>query len=62
MTRGTTPNLIFNFCNDIDFSLVEKVIVTFTQNGEILFNKEADISSDIKDNKLTIKLSQEDTL
>ena len=62
MTRGTTPNLIFNFCNDIDFSLVEKAIVTFTQNGEILFNKEADIASDIKDNKLTIKLSQEDTL
>lgn len=62
MTRGTTPTLIFNFCEDIGVFRASKIIVSFAQNGETLFDKEIDIEKGVKENVVTLTLTQEDTL
>ena len=62
MTRGTTPTLIFDFCDCIDVSVAERIIVTFSQDGKLLFNKEVNIESDVSDNKINLSLTQDETL
>lgn len=62
MTRGTTPTLIFNFCEDIGVFRASKIIVSFAQSGETLFDKEIDIEKDVKENVVTLTLTQEETL
>lgn len=59
MIRGTTPRLVFAFDYTIDF--IKALRITFMQNGENkVEKKEQDVT--LEDNKITVKLSQEDTL
>lgn len=61
MYRGTTPTLIFKFKFDIESLLIDKLYITFTQNGTIVLEKGLDdIVIDKK--KVFVTLSQEETL
>ena len=62
MYRGTTPTLRFNV-PDITFSDINKVYVTFSQEGKnsIEFTKEQ-IQMDSESNQMSVTLSQHDTL
>lgn len=62
MTRGTTPTLIFDFCGCVALELADKALVTFKQDGEVLFDKDIDLVENIKDNKVYVSLTQEETL
>lgn len=59
MRRGTTPTHIFE--TDIDLTSAEVVYITYKQTtGETLTKEKSDIA--IEEDKLTIKLTQEETL
>ena len=59
MIRGTTPRLVFAFKYTVDF--VKVLRITFKQNGETKVEKtEKDVT--FEENKIILKLSQEDTL
>lgn len=62
MTRGTTPTLIFNFCDCIDLENAQKGIVAFQQNNELLFNREINLLEEVQENKIILTLTQEETL
>lgn len=63
MTRGTTPTLIFNFCGCcIDISSAQKIQVTFSQSGEVLFVREIDLLKEVDNNKIILTLTQDETL
>ena len=59
MIRGTTPTHTFNL--PFDTALIDKIKITYAQNGVVVLTKEkADCS--FEGNAVTVKLSQEDTL
>lgn len=61
MKRGTTPTLIFNFCDCIELKEAEKIVVSFSQKGELLFNRDIDLLKEVQDNKIILTLTQEET-
>ena len=59
MIRGTTPVHVFN--TDIDLTEAEEMYITYKQYGQVVLEKTIDDIS-ITSTKLTVYLSQEDTL
>ena len=59
MIRGTTPTHIFEI--PFEKSLIKTAKVIYSQNDKIIFCKETD-DCEIEDGKITIKLTQEETL
>lgn len=62
MIRGTTPTIIFDFCDCLVLELADKILVTFKQDGKVLFDKDIDLAEDVKENKVYASLTQEETL
>lgn len=62
MIRGTTPTIIFDFCKCVALELADKILVTFKQGDKVLFDKEVDLSEQVKDDKVYLTLTQEETL
>lgn len=61
MRRGTTPTLKFN--TPYAASLIDGGFVTFRQRGKMVIDKPLDDSSvTIEDNKISVDLSQAETL
>lgn len=59
MERGTTPTHTFNIPSDIS-SIIKEIKITYSQNEkEVLVKRTA--ACTIKDGKVIIKLSQEET-
>ena len=59
MYRGTTPKLVFTL--PFDTNLIDKAYITFFQKDRQAIEK--DLSAcEIKESKLILKLSQQDTL
>jgi hypothetical protein len=62
-TRGTTPTIEITVKNEIDFSQVAQIWVYISQMNKIKVDKEiTDVTFDQQNNKITLTLSQEDTL
>lgn len=62
-TRGTTPTIEITVKNEIDFSQVLQVWVYISQMNKVKVDKEiTDVTFDQPNNKMTVTLSQEDTL
>lgn len=62
MTRGTTPTLIFDFCDCcLDFRLLKSVEVTFSQDEKMVFSRNVDIDKEVKDNTFFLTLTKEET-
>lgn len=59
ITRGTTPTNIFDV--DLDLTDAEVVYYTYSQDGVTVFEKTKE-DLDITPSRVTIKLSQKDTL
>lgn len=59
MIRGTTPTLEFTIPLDTD--LLAEAYVTISQNDAVVIDKPMD-ECDCKGNKITVKLTQEETL
>lgn len=61
MWRGTTPTHVFTLPDEFADTAFETVFVTYSQNGSAVLEKTA---SDLtrEENRLTLSLSQEDTL
>ena len=62
MIRGTTPTIIFDFCKCVALELADKILVTFKQGDKVLFDKEVDLAEQVKDDKVYLTLTQEETL
>lgn len=61
--RGTTPTITINVRSDIDLSQVTDIWVYIYQQNEIVIDKQlADVQIDAENKKITVSLSQEDTL
>lgn len=59
MIQGTTP--VHAFHVGIDTDLIDKVRISYEQNGKIVLRKEME-DCQIDDGSVTTKLTQEDTL
>ena len=59
MIRGTTPDLIFTL--PFEVKTIQTLWITFYQAGKEVFTLDNE-SCDLTDNKVTIRLSQEQTL
>lgn len=59
MIRGTTPIHVFN--TEINLSAAEEMYITYKQYGVVILEKTIDDIS-VTSTKLTVYLSQEDTL
>lgn len=59
MIQGTTPTHKFNL--DIATSLIDKIRISYEQNGKIVLYKEKD-DCELTANAITVKLTQEETL
>lgn len=59
MRRGTTPTHIFE--TDIDLTDVEVMYITYTQHNKPVLTKELDDIT-VEPDKVTVTLTQEDTL
>ena len=61
--RGTTPTVTINVRSEIDLSQVTDIWVYIYQQNEIVIDKQlADVQIDAAARKITVSLSQEDTL
>ena len=61
MYRGTTPTITFNL--DLDVSNIVKLIVTFAQNGKIVFERnENQCAINTEENSISLTLTEEETL
>lgn len=59
MIRGTTPTNVYNV--DADLTSASAIYITYQQGGKTIFEKElSDIT--VEETKLTVSLTQEDTL
>lgn len=57
--RGTTPTNYFNV--DLDLTEADAIYITYVQKGEVVFEKDiSDIT--VEAERLSVKLTQEDTL
>ena len=59
MYRGTTPLNIFTV--DADLTTAEVIYITYKQGCQVVIEKDKD-EIEVTANKLTVRLSQEDTL
>ena len=63
LTRGTTPTIGLNIKDELDLSLVTEVWVYFSQQNKVKIDKTIDdVTIDTENNKITLTLTQEDTL
>ena len=61
--RGTTPTVTINVRSEIDLSQVTDIWVYIYQQNEIIIDKQlTDVQIDAAARKITVNLSQEDTL
>lgn len=60
MIRATTPTHVFTFPNDIDPSECERILITYKQNGQIVFEIE-ETALDIDGQTVSYTFSQEET-
>ena len=64
MIRGTTPTIVFKL-KDIPVSTLYNFYLTFTQNGNVIFEKSKDSSGVTlkeEDNSITVDLTVDETL
>lgn len=59
MIQGTTPTHKFNI--DIETGLIDKLRISYEQNGKIVLSKEREDCT-LTGNTITTKLSQEETI
>lgn len=59
MRKGTTQNFVLNFKTTTDF--IEKIVITFAQNGVVLLEKKENDCSFVE-NKVIVPLTQEETM
>ena len=59
MIRGTTPTNTFNV--DVDLTDAVAIYITYVQGDQTIFEKDIDDIT-VESDKLTVNLSQEDTL
>lgn len=59
MIRGTTPTHLFNL--PIDTALIDKIKITYAQNGVVVLTKEKE-DCKFEGSTATVRLTQEDTL
>ena len=63
ITRGTTPTIEINVKSEIDFAHIAQVWVYISQMNKVKVDKViADVSLDAEHSKITVTLSQDDTL
>lgn len=63
LIRGTTPTIEITVKSEIDFSTIHQVWVYISQQKKTKVDKLiSDVVFDAENNKITVKLSQEDTL
>lgn len=60
MTRGTTPTILFNLIN-VPTEIIEKLVITFSQNGQKVFEKNKD-DVVIEGTTVCCSISEEETL
>lgn len=61
--RGTTPTIVITITNEMDLTLVQEVWVYISQQKKVKIDKQIDdVTIDAENNKITVKLSQNDTL
>ena len=61
--RGTTPTIVITIMNEMDLTLVQEVWVYIYQQKKVKIDKQIDdVTIDAEHNKITVKLSQNDTL
>lgn len=64
MIRGTTPSIVFKL-KDIPISTLYNFYLTFTQNGNVIFEKSKDstgITLNEEDNSIMVDLTVDETL
>lgn len=61
MTRGTTPTVTITV-DGIDLTTLQKVCVTFRQNGKLLNKYNCEDGVEITESTVAITLTQEETL
>ena len=63
MRRGTTPTHEFNIPNEIALGTMEEIYITYWQAGHVVVEKSIeDITVDAENHKLSVTLTQNDTL
>lgn len=61
--RGTTPTIEITIKNELDFSTIRQVWVYIAQQKKAKIDKEiTDVVFDAENNKMSVTLTQEDTL
>ena len=61
--RGTTPTIVITIKNEMDLTLVQEVWVYIPQQKKVKIDKKIDdVTIDAEHNKITVKLSQNDTI
>lgn len=61
MYRGTTPTLNFTFEHNLEELNISALYITFKQGTEVVLEKSLE-ELEIKENKVTINLTQQETL
>lgn len=61
MIRGTTPTHVFTSCIDLSDTVISEIYITYSQRDEVIFEKTID-DVVIEENKIKVKLTQEETL
>ena len=61
--RGTTPTIIITITNEIDLHQVAEAWIYISQQNKVKVDKQLeDVSFDYEERKMTVTLSQDDTL
>lgn len=61
--RGTTPTIVITITNEMDLSTVQEVWVYIAQQNKVKVDKLLpDVTIDTENNKISVKLEQDDTL
>lgn len=63
LIRGTTPTIVITITNEMDLSTVQEVWVYIAQQNKVKVDKLLpDVTIDAENNKISVRLEQEDTL
>ena len=63
ITRGTTPTIVINVKSELDLHNITVIWVYITQGKRVVIDKQLnDVEFDYENRKITMKLSQDDTL
>ena len=61
--RGTTPTIIITITNEMDLTTIQEVWVYISQQNKVRVDKLfSDVTIDAENNKISVTLTQEDTL